>query len=176
MRKSRRRLATCMEVTELAAPTTPLITFLTAVLLQWYSAPSILLMEPANIQKKMSSLVHFFFSMKKTRVLCRTLLRFLSSGLVEMYVYIERGVVRNGSQSRSRARSASRAIINLLGLLEIAFTRCAHACASGNLGNGTLKLFKVSLRHVFSRFFLIYAWKGVPAICCKSKTALHVRE
>lgn len=35
-----------MDVTELAAPTTPLIIFRTAVLLQWYSAPSMLLIEP----------------------------------------------------------------------------------------------------------------------------------
>lgn len=35
-----------MDVTELAAPTTPLITFRTAVLLQWSSAPSILLIDP----------------------------------------------------------------------------------------------------------------------------------
>lgn len=46
IRKSRRRFATWMDVTELAAPTTPLITFRTAVLLQWSSAPSILLIDP----------------------------------------------------------------------------------------------------------------------------------
>lgn len=44
---SRRRLATWIDVTELAAPTTPLITFRT-VLLQWYSAPSMLLIEPVT--------------------------------------------------------------------------------------------------------------------------------
>lgn len=45
---SRRRLATWIDVTELAAPTTPLIIFRTAVLLQWYSAPSMLLIEPGK--------------------------------------------------------------------------------------------------------------------------------
>lgn len=48
IRKSRRRFATWMDVTELAAPTTPLITFRTAVLLQLYSAPSILLIDPGT--------------------------------------------------------------------------------------------------------------------------------
>lgn len=35
-----------MDVTDDAAPTTPDITFRTCVLLQWYSAPSMLLIEP----------------------------------------------------------------------------------------------------------------------------------
>lgn len=38
-----------MLVTDEAAPTTPDITFLTCVLLQWYSAPSILLIEPEKL-------------------------------------------------------------------------------------------------------------------------------
>lgn len=43
---SRRRLATWIDVTDEAAPTTPDITLRTCVLLQWYSASSILLIEP----------------------------------------------------------------------------------------------------------------------------------
>ena len=46
IRKSLRRLATWMDVTELAAPTTPLMTLRTVVLLQLNSAPSILLIDP----------------------------------------------------------------------------------------------------------------------------------
>lgn len=48
IRKSRSRFATCIDVTEEAAPTTPEITFRTWVLLvQWYSGPtSMLLIEP----------------------------------------------------------------------------------------------------------------------------------
>lgn len=46
MRNSRSRLATWMEVTDEAAPTTPEIILRTCVLLQLYSAPSILLIEP----------------------------------------------------------------------------------------------------------------------------------
>jgi len=41
--KRRSRLATWIDVTLDAAPTTPEITLRTWVLLQWYSAPSILL-------------------------------------------------------------------------------------------------------------------------------------
>lgn len=44
--KSLSKFATCIDVTLEAAPTTPDITFLTWVLLQWYSAPSMLLIEP----------------------------------------------------------------------------------------------------------------------------------
>lgn len=44
----RRRFATWMEVTLEAAPTTPDITLRTWVLLQWYSAPSMLLIEPVT--------------------------------------------------------------------------------------------------------------------------------
>lgn len=40
------KLATWMDVTEEAAPTTPDMTFLTWDLLQWYSAPSMLLIDP----------------------------------------------------------------------------------------------------------------------------------
>lgn len=46
MRNNRSRLATWMDVTDDAAPTTPDITFRTCVLLQWYSPPSMLLIEP----------------------------------------------------------------------------------------------------------------------------------
>lgn len=49
MRNSRSRLATWMEVTLDAAPTTPDITFRTCVLLQWYSPPSMLLIEPDSL-------------------------------------------------------------------------------------------------------------------------------
>lgn len=44
--KSRSKLATWMEVTLEAAPTTPEITLRTCVLLQLYSAPSMLLIDP----------------------------------------------------------------------------------------------------------------------------------
>lgn len=52
IRNNRSKFATCMDVTDDAAPTTPDITFLTCVLLQWYSAPSILLIEPVIKIKK----------------------------------------------------------------------------------------------------------------------------
>lgn len=42
-----------MDVTEEAAPTTPEMTFRTCVLLQWYSASSILLMDPENMKENM---------------------------------------------------------------------------------------------------------------------------
>lgn len=44
--KSLSKFATWIDVTLEAAPTTPDITFRTWVLLQWYSAPSMLLIEP----------------------------------------------------------------------------------------------------------------------------------
>lgn len=44
--KRRSRLATCIDVTLEAAPTTPEITLRTELLLQWYSASSMLLMDP----------------------------------------------------------------------------------------------------------------------------------
>jgi hypothetical protein len=47
----RSRFATWIEVTLDAAPTTPEITLRTCVLLQWYSAPSILLIDP-EMKKK----------------------------------------------------------------------------------------------------------------------------
>lgn len=43
---NRNRLATCIDVTDDAAPTTPDMIFRTTVLLQWYSVSSILLIEP----------------------------------------------------------------------------------------------------------------------------------
>lgn len=46
--KRRSRLATCTEVTEDAAPTTPDITLRTAVALHAYSASSMLLIEPGK--------------------------------------------------------------------------------------------------------------------------------
>lgn len=46
-----KRLATWMDVTDEAAPTTPLMTFLTCVLLQLHSSPSMLLMEPEKRRK-----------------------------------------------------------------------------------------------------------------------------
>lgn len=46
MRNNLNRLATWIDVTDDAAPTTPDITFRTWVLLQWYSPPSMLLIEP----------------------------------------------------------------------------------------------------------------------------------
>ena len=44
--KRRNRLATCTEVTEEAAPTTPDMTFRTAVALHAYSSSSMLLIDP----------------------------------------------------------------------------------------------------------------------------------
>lgn len=53
MRKSRSRFATWMDVTDDAAPTTPDMTFRTWVLLQWYSAPtSMLLIEPEKRERE----------------------------------------------------------------------------------------------------------------------------
>lgn len=51
MRNNRKRLATWIDVTDDAAPTTPDITLRTWVLLQWYSAPSMLLIEPVKAEE-----------------------------------------------------------------------------------------------------------------------------
>lgn len=48
IRNKRNRFATWIEVTDEAAPTTPDMTLRTWVLLQWYSAPSMLLIDPEN--------------------------------------------------------------------------------------------------------------------------------
>lgn len=53
MRNNRKRLATWIDVTDDAAPTTPEITFRTCVLLQWYSPPSILLIDPVDLAFQM---------------------------------------------------------------------------------------------------------------------------
>ena len=54
--KRRSRFATWMDVTLDAAPTTPEITLRTWVLLQWYSAPSILLIEPETRKDKVNEI------------------------------------------------------------------------------------------------------------------------
>lgn len=61
MRNNLNKFATCMEVTEEAAPTTPEITFRTVVLLQWYSASSMLLIEPAKKKEEKRKLILFSF-------------------------------------------------------------------------------------------------------------------
>lgn len=47
----RNKFATCIDVTDDAAPTTPDMIFRTTVLLQWYSVSSMLLIEPVIKRK-----------------------------------------------------------------------------------------------------------------------------
>lgn len=56
-------------MTEDAAPTTPEITLRTCVLLQWYSAPSILLIEPEMKQQKKNFVIK---TLKIKKVLWKT--------------------------------------------------------------------------------------------------------